>query len=93
MKARTKSSASSSRAVSSAKREVVNGGGLINVNAELAGWSSEQAHRKVGEIYDTILRVLTIAREEHIPSYTAADRLAEHRLAEATAHKLRPRGT
>jgi len=81
------------RGITYAPDYVINGGGLINVNAELAGWSSEQAHRKVGEIYDTILRVLTIAREEHIPSYTAADRLAEHRLAEATAHKLRPRGT
>ncbi len=66
---------------------VINGGGLINVNAELAGWSSEEAHRKASEIYDTILRVLTIAREEHIPSYKAADRLAERRLAEARKRK------
>jgi leucine dehydrogenase len=62
---------------------VINGGGVINVNAELAGWSSEEAHRKASEIYDTILRVFAIAREEHIPSYRAADRLAERRLAEA----------
>jgi leucine dehydrogenase len=62
---------------------VINGGGVINVNAELAGWSSEEAHRKASEIYDTILHVFAIAREEHIPSYRAADRLAERRLAEA----------
>jgi len=66
---------------------VINGGGLINVNAELAGWSSDQAHQKAAQIYDTILHVFAIAREEHIPSYKAADRLAERRLAEAKKRK------
>jgi leucine dehydrogenase len=60
---------------------VINGGGLINVNAELHGWSLERAHNKAGEIYDTILRVFEIAREQRIPSYQAADRLAEQRIA------------
>jgi leucine dehydrogenase len=60
---------------------VINGGGLINVNAELHGWSLERAHNKAGEIYDTILRVFEIAREHRIPSYAAADRLAEQRIA------------
>ena len=60
---------------------VINGGGLINVNAELHGWSLERARNKAGEIYDTILRVFEIATEEKIPSYQAADRLAQHRIA------------
>src|SRR6266566_207033 len=60
---------------------VINGGGLINVNAELHDWSPERARSKAGEIYDTILRVFEIAREEGIPSYRAADRLAEQRIA------------
>src|SRR5256712_4544794 len=60
---------------------VINGGGLINVNAELHDWSPERARNKAGEIYDTILRVFEIAREERIPSYQAADRLAEQRIA------------
>jgi leucine dehydrogenase len=59
---------------------VINGGGLINVNAELHGWSLERARNKAGEIYDTILRVFDIAKEERIPSYLAADRLAEQRI-------------
>src|SRR5438876_647048 len=59
---------------------VINGGGLINVNAELHGWSPERARSKAGEIYDTILRVFEIARDEAIPSYRAADRLAEQRI-------------
>lgn len=64
---------------------VINSGGLINVNAEVAGWSLERAHQKASEIYDTILGVLEIARDESIPSYRAADRLAERRIAEARA--------
>ena len=60
---------------------VINGGGLINVNAELHGWTLERARNKAGEIYDSILRVFDIAREERIPSYQAADRLAEERIA------------
>ncbi len=60
---------------------VINGGGLINVNAELNGWTMERARNKAGEIYDTILRVFEIAEEEGIPSYHAADRLAEQRIA------------
>jgi len=64
---------------------VINGGGLINVNAELHGWSLERARNKAGEIYDTILRVFDIAKEERIPSYQAADRLAEQRIAAVAA--------
>ena len=60
---------------------VINGGGLINVNAELNGWTMERARNKAGEIYDTILTVLEIAAEERMPSYKAADRLAERRIA------------
>lgn len=62
---------------------VANAGGLINVNAEIEGWSLEQSHKKAGEIYDSVLQVLKIARDEGIPSYRAADRLAEERVAKA----------
>ena len=69
------------RQITYAPDYVINGGGLINVNAELHGWSLDRARNKAGEIYDTILRVFEIAREEGIPSYQAADRLAEQRIA------------
>lgn len=69
------------RGITYAPDYVINGGGLINVNAELHGWAPERARSKAGEIYDTILRVFEIAREEGIPSYRAADRLAEQRIA------------
>src|SRR5712664_2189690 len=69
------------RGITYAPDYVINGGGLINVNAELHGWAPERARSKAGEIYDTLLRVFEIAREEGCPSYRAADRLAEQRIA------------
>ena len=66
---------------------VINSGGLINVNAEVEGWDLERSRRKAAEIFDTILGVLEIARDEGIPSYRAADRLAERRIQEAIAAK------
>ncbi len=69
------------RGITYAPDYVINGGGLINVNAELNGWTMERARAKAGEIYDTILRVFEIAKEEGLPSYRAADRLAEQRIA------------
>lgn len=69
------------RGITYAPDYVINGGGLINVNAELHGWAPERARSKAGEIYDTLLRVFEIAREERVPSYRAADRLAEQRIA------------
>ncbi|MFI5213476.1 MAG: Glu/Leu/Phe/Val dehydrogenase dimerization domain-containing protein [Gemmatimonadales bacterium] len=60
---------------------VINAGGLINVNSELESWSAERALKKAGEIYDTMLRVYELAKEERLPTYLAADRLAEKRVA------------
>ena len=70
---------------------VNNGGGLINVNAELAGWTLEQAHQKTSEIYGTVLGVLEIARDEGIPSYRAARRLARRRLEDVKQKAGTPR--
>jgi leucine dehydrogenase len=59
---------------------VANAGGVINVYGEIAGWTAQRALRKADEIYDTTLGVFEIAREQGIPTYLAADRLAERRL-------------
>src|SRR5262245_9566644 len=59
---------------------VANAGGVINVYSELAGWTSARAFRKADEIFDTVLRVFAIARSDRIPTYLAADRLAEQRI-------------
>jgi leucine dehydrogenase len=60
---------------------VINGGGVINVYGELHQWPVERAQKKAGEIYETLLRIFEIAKQERIPSYQAADRLAEQRIA------------
>lgn len=60
---------------------VINGGGVINVYGELHRWPVERAKKKAGEIYETLLRIFEIARRERIPTYRAADRLAEQRIA------------
>ena len=60
---------------------VINGGGVINVYGELHRWPVERAKKKAGEIYETLLRIFDIARQERIPTYRAADRLAEQRVA------------
>lgn len=59
---------------------VANAGGVINVYSELAGWSSARAFRKADEIYDTVLKVFSIAKREGVPTHEAADRLAEQRI-------------
>lgn len=59
---------------------VANAGGVINVYSELAGWDPQRALRKADEIYATMLGVFELARAEGVPTYVAADRLAERRL-------------
>ena len=59
---------------------VANAGGVINVYSELANWDSKRSFRKADEIYDTVLGVYEIAKVDGIPTYQAADRLAERRL-------------
>ena len=57
-----------------------NAGGIINGCRELLGWEASQAAAKVDEIYNTVLDIFRTAKAEGIPTYKAADRLAERRL-------------
>ncbi|MPQ24708.1 branched-chain amino acid dehydrogenase [Bacillus paralicheniformis] len=59
---------------------VINAGGVINVADELYGYNSERALKKVEGIYGNIERVLKISKRDRIPTYLAADRLAEERI-------------
>lgn len=59
---------------------VLNAGGVINVADELIGYNRDRAMKKVETIYDTILNVFAIAERDKIPSYRAADRMAEERI-------------
>jgi leucine dehydrogenase len=64
---------------------VINAGGLINVYGELNDWSPEQARRKAGEIYDTLMQIFELAKENGLPTYDAADRVAERRIEQVGA--------
>lgn len=60
---------------------VINAGGLIQVADELLGYNKERAFRKAAGIYDLLLRVFAISKEEGIPTHRAANLLAERRIA------------
>ena len=62
---------------------VANAGGVINVYGEVEGWDAQHALDKADDIYDTVLRVFELAEAYKIPTYEAADRVAEQRLAAA----------
>ena len=59
-----------------------NAGGIINGCRELLGWEASQSLAKVDEIHETVLDIFRTAAAEGIPTYQAADRIAEWRLDE-----------
>ncbi|MGH7483716.1 MAG: Glu/Leu/Phe/Val dehydrogenase dimerization domain-containing protein [Longimicrobiales bacterium] len=59
---------------------VINAGGLINVYGELHGWSADRSRSKAGEIYHTLDQIFELAKEHGLPTYLAADRVAERRI-------------
>ncbi len=60
---------------------VINAGGLINVYNELTEYSEERATDMVLKIYDNVKKVIEISKRDDIPTYIAADRMAEERIA------------
>jgi leucine dehydrogenase len=59
---------------------VINAGGLMNVFVELEGYSSERAFEKTTQVYDNLMQVFKISKDENIGTQRAADRLAEKRI-------------
>ena len=60
---------------------VVNAGGIINVYYELEGYVRERAMKHAEGIYNTTYNILQIAKSENIPTFAAANRIAENRIA------------
>ena len=61
---------------------VVNAGGIINVSAEVGmAYNPDLAREKTERIYEVMERVIHTSKREEIPTFIAADRLAEDRLA------------
>lgn len=59
---------------------VVNAGGIINVYYELEGYNRERAMSHAEKIYGTTASIFAMAKSEGIPTYVAANRLAEQRI-------------
>lgn len=71
---------------------VVNAGGLMNVFVELEGYTHDRALDKTRKIYDNCMQVFSIAKRDGIGTHTAADRLAEERIATIGGLKQRHQG-
>jgi len=67
---------------------LINAGGLINVYSELTGYNRQRAMQQTEKIYDFALEILKKAADEKIPTYLAANRLAEKRIADIGKVKL-----
>jgi len=61
---------------------VVNAGGVIQVADEIEGFNFERAKLRATKIYDTTKEILALADSEGVSPATAADRMAERRMAE-----------
>jgi valine dehydrogenase (NAD+) len=66
----------------------VNAGGLIQVADELEGFSFERAQQRAAGIFDTTRHVFELAASDGVPPATAADRLAERRIGDASADPM-----
>jgi leucine dehydrogenase len=58
----------------------VNAGGVMNISLEIDGYNRERAMRMMRTIYHNLTRIFEIAERDGIPTYVAADRLAEERI-------------
>jgi leucine dehydrogenase len=68
---------------------VVNAGGIINVYYELEGYVRERAMKHAEQIYNNTWEILQTAKRENIPTYKAANLLAEKRIDSIAKIKAR----
>lgn len=59
---------------------VINAGGVINVYHEMIGYHEPSAIQTCDGIYDRLMDIYTISRNEKIPTYKAANLMAERRI-------------
>lgn len=62
---------------------VINSGGVINIIDDISGreYSKENAMKNTAKIYDACKKVFEIAKRHGIPTYKAADKMVEERIA------------
>ena len=62
------------------------GGVLYGCSVEMLGWEPERARERVDRsVYETLSKIFALAKREGVPTYRAADELAEERLRQASA--------
>lgn len=59
---------------------VINAGGLINVSHEIKGYNKEKATADCQNIYHTVANILSISRDENMPTFDVANRIADRRI-------------
>lgn len=62
---------------------VANAGGVISGSVDIAGWDRARMESSLAAIGDTVRAVFTLADDAAIPTWRAADQLAEQRLSAA----------
>src|SRR5579883_1604869 len=69
---------------------IVNAGGALSgiEGIKPGGYDRQRVEKEIAHIYDTMEKLITISQEQQIPTYRAADLLAEQRLAQATREKI-----
>lgn len=68
---------------------VINSGGVINVYEEIKGYNAERAMSRASNIYNIVKQIIAISKAENIPTYQAADRMAEQRIERVGNTKLK----
>ena len=68
---------------------VIGAGGLINVVNELQGYQRDRAEKQAKGIYNLLSKVLDKSEKENIPTYKAANLLAEERINQVKKFKQR----
>ncbi|HEU5230375.1 MAG TPA: Glu/Leu/Phe/Val dehydrogenase dimerization domain-containing protein [Ktedonobacteraceae bacterium] len=68
---------------------IVNAGGALSgiEGIKPGGYNRQHVEEEIAHIYDTMEKLIAISRERQIPTYRAADLLAEQRIAQAAGNK------
>jgi leucine dehydrogenase len=59
---------------------LINAGGLMNCYHEIVGYNRDAALKQAAGIYDTLTRIFSLSKEKGIPTYLAANQIAEERI-------------
>ena len=68
---------------------LINAGGVMNCYAEVHDISSEKVMDMAQDIFNTTLKIFELSSEQNIPTYLAANRIAEERLKKEAANNAK----